>query len=210
MLLRAILRHGALLALFALVATAAIALTWVNTREEIAEQQRRFAARALLEVVPARLHDNDLLDDTVAVRDPEALHVAADARIHIARRDGEPVAAVLPVAAPDGYSGRIELIVGVDRSGRITGVRVLQHRETPGLGDRVELRKSDWVLDFEGRALGDPPAERWTVRKDGGAFDQFTGATITPRAVVAAVREALEYHQAHLAEYFAGKETADG
>jgi electron transport complex protein RnfG len=107
------------------------------------------------------------------------------------------VAVILPVTAPDGYSGTIELIVGVNRDGTVAGVRALQHRETPGLGDKVDVKKSDWVLDFNGHSLGQPPEEQWTVKKDGGVFDTFTGATITPRAVTAAVKRGLLYFDAH-------------
>jgi electron transport complex protein RnfG len=100
---------------------------------------------------------------------------------------------ILPAVAPDGYSGEIRLLVGIDLDGRILGVRVTNHRETPGLGDRIETRKSDWVHSFDGRSLGNPPAEQWNVKKNGGVFDQFTGATITPRAVVKAVQHSLAY-----------------
>ena len=113
--------------------------------------------------------------------------------VYRARRDGAPVALVLTAVAPDGSSGPIELLVGVNADGTVAGVRVLAHRETPGLGDPIEASRSDWVLAFAGRSLGDPPPAGWTVRRDGGAFDQFTGATITPRAVVHAVRRVLEY-----------------
>ena len=197
MLLAAISRNGLLLAAFALVTTAAIALTWVNTQERINQQQRAAAARALLEIVPASRHDNELLDDRLPVGDSALLRVAEDASIHIARRGGDVVAVIIPTVAPDGYSGRIQMIVGVNRDGRIAGVRVLQHTETPGLGDKVELRKSDWILGFDGRSLTDPGRTGWAVRKDRGEFDQFTGATITPRAVVAAVHRTLQYYSAH-------------
>ena len=110
-----------------------------------------------------------------------------------ARREGRPVAAVLTAVAPDGYNGAIRLLVGVRRDATVAGVRVVSHRETPGLGDFIEAEKSDWVAQFEDRSLGDPPAERWRVRRDGGAFEALTGATITPRAVVGAVRKALIY-----------------
>lgn len=99
-----------------------------------------------------------------------------------------------------GYSGEIQVLLGVDPEGRILGVRVIRHTETPGLGDKIELAKSDWVLAFNGRSLGDPPPERWAVKKDGGVFDQFTGATITPRATVKAVKEGLVLFAAHREE----------
>jgi electron transport complex protein RnfG len=113
------------------------------------------------------------------------------------------VAAIIPVTAPDGYSGDIELIVGVNADGSIAGVRVLSHKETPGLGDKVDLRKSDWILGFNGRSLNNPELAGWAVRKDKGVFDQFTGATITPRAVVAATLRALQFADAHSKTLFA-------
>src|SRR5690606_27069458 len=103
----------------------------------------------------------------------------------------------LTVTAPNGYGGAIRLLVGIREDGTVAGVRVIDHRETPGLGDGIEIEKSDWMTDFEGRSLGDPPVQRWRVKKDGGEFDQFTGATITPRAVVTAVRNALIYFRTH-------------
>jgi electron transport complex protein RnfG len=118
------------------------------------------------------------------------------------------VAVLLNAVARDGYAGPIRLLVAVDPAGRLLGVRVLEHRETPGLGDLVDARHSDWIRGFDGRALGDPPPARWTVRKDGGDFDQFTGATVTPRAVVRGVRRVLEYIELHRQELFAAAPAA--
>jgi electron transport complex protein RnfG len=189
-------RNSVLLALFAALTTSVIAGTYLGTRDRIAEARRAAEQRALFEIVPPARHDNDLLADTLPVG-PTAvgLRLRNDKRIFIARERGEVVAVILPVNAPDGYSGNIELIVGINRDGSVAGVRALQHRETPGLGDKVDLKKSDWVLDFAGRSLGDPSVEQWAVRKDGGVFDQFTGATITPRAVITAVKRSLEYFE---------------
>ena len=120
-----------------------------------------------------------------------------------ARLRGEAVAVVLAPVAPGGYSGSIHLLVGIAPDGTLLGVRVTEHRETPGLGDAIEARKSDWIRRFTGRSLGDPPFERWRVRKDGGDFDQFTGATVTPRAVVGAVANVLVYFDRHRAELLA-------
>lgn len=169
-----------------------VAVTQLATRDAIAEQQREARRRALLEILPAHAFDNAILDDAVTVRDPR-LGTSAPVQALIARRDGAPVAAIVPVTAPDGYSGAIRMIVGLRPDGVLIGVRVIEHHETPGLGDAVEVRKSDWITRFRGRALGDPPAAEWAVRKDGGAFDAFTGATITPRAVIGAVRRTLEW-----------------
>lgn len=208
MLGQSISRNSLLLGVFAVITTLLITGTYLLTRDRIAEAQRRAEEKALLEIVPDERHDNNMLDDTLAVP-AGALGLKQERSAYIARQGREATAVILPVTAPDGYSGAIDLIVGVNRDGTVAGVRVLNHRETPGLGDKVDLNKSDWVLGFDGRSLGDPAAGQWAVKKDGGAFDQFTGATITPRAVVAATRGALEYARARHDELFAdGPDTA--
>jgi len=207
MMQSSIRRNSILLGLFALLTTNIIAGTYLGTQDRIAEERRKAEEKALLEIVPANRHDNSLLDDTLAVG-PEAagLSLRGDKSIHIARRDGAVVAVILPATAPDGYSGDIDLIVGINRDGSVAGVRALAHRETPGLGDKVDLKKSDWILDFDGKSLDDPGPERWAVKKDKGVFDQFTGATITPRAVTAAVKRSLEYFASHRDELLGEKE----
>ena len=208
---RSVSRNSLLLALFAVVTTAIIAGTWLATRERIAGQQRQAAARALLEIVPLTRHNNSLLDDTLAVG-PAApgLGLRDEQQIFIARRDGQAVAVIVPVTAADGYSGDIDLIVGINRDGSIAGVRVLSHRETPGLGDKIELRKSAWILGFDGKSLRDPAAGQWAVKKDRGLFDQFTGATITPRAVTAAIKRSLVFFASHRDTLLAPKENDNG
>jgi electron transport complex protein RnfG len=188
-------RNAVLLGAFAILTTLLIAGTFLSTKDRIAEAQRKAEEKALLQIVPREAHDNSMLDDTLPLSAGE-LGLRADKRIYIARRSGEAVAVIVPTTAPDGYSGDIDLIVGVNRDGSVAGVRVLNHRETPGLGDKVDLNKSDWVLSFNGRSLRNPEAAGWAVTKDGGEFDQFTGATITPRAVVGATHRALEYVEA--------------
>ena len=195
MMFKAIGRNGMLLGIFALITTLVIAGTWLNTRDRIAAQQRAAEERALLEIVPLDRHDNAMLDDTLPVSNSELLNLNQEENIHIARMGGEFVAAIIPVIAPDGYSGEIRLIVGINADGSVAGTRVIAHRETPGLGDKVELRKSDWILSFDGHSLTNPKPEQWTVLKDGGVFDQFTGATITPRAVTNAVYRALLFFE---------------
>lgn len=204
MLGQSITKNSVLLGLFAVVTTLLIAGTYLLTRDTIAEARRQAEQRALLEIVPDERHDNNMLDDTLTAQAGEGnLGLRRDKAIYIAREAGKTVAVILPVIAPDGYSGAIEMIVGVNRDGSVAGVRVLNHRETPGLGDKVELAKSDWILGFNGRSLGNPAPQGWAVKKDGGAFDQFTGATITPRAVVAATRRALQYAEARHDSLFA-------
>ncbi|WP_029891280.1 electron transport complex subunit RsxG [Polycyclovorans algicola] len=185
---RQMLKSGGLLAAFGVVTAALLAGVYGLTKDQIAAAQQARLLRELQAVLSAERYDNDLALDTLTLDDPR---LGGRSTVYRARLDGRPAASIFTVVAPDGYSGDIRLLVGVTPDGTVTGVRVTEHRETPGLGDKIELRKNDWILAFTGRSLGDPAAERWTVRKDGGAFDQFTGATITPRAVVAAVARTL-------------------
>lgn len=198
MLGQSITRNSILLALFAACTTALIAGTYLLTKDDIAQQKRLAEEKALLEIVPRTRHDNSMLDDTIAVGPRDAgLGLNEDKHIYIARQKGKVVAVIIPAVAPDGYTGEIELIIGVNNDGTIAGVRALTHRETPGLGDKVDIKKSDWILSFDGHSLVNPTLNGWAVKKDKGIFDQFTGATITPRAVVAATLRALQFAQTH-------------
>lgn len=181
------------LGLFAVITGGTIAVTQVATEERIQEQAARAEAEALFEIIPESQHTNDMLRDTVKLPASERLSQSGPLTVWVARKNGEPVGMIMPIVAPDGYSGKIHLLVGVNMQGTILGVRVTSHKETPGLGDRIETKKSDWIKSFEGRSLGRPPHREWNVKKNGGEFDQFTGATITPRAVVKAVQKALIY-----------------
>jgi len=203
-----IIRVGVLLGLFAIVATTLVALTEENTREQIKENQRQALLDGINALIPHDEYDNAILQDTLVLPATEALGTEEPTSVYRARQNGEPVAAVLTVIAPDGYSGTIRMLVGIYHSGKLAGVRVIDHKETPGLGDKIDVKKDDWILQFEGLSLGNPPASKWKVKKDGGEFDQFTGATITPRAVVAAVRQSLEYFRKHRDELFAVTEEA--
>ncbi len=198
MLGQSMTRNSVLLALFALGTTALIASTYLLTKDDIALQMRQAEEKALLEIIPRSRHDNEMLDDTVLVGpQSKGLGLREEKRIYVARQKGSVVAVIIPVVAPDGYSGDIDMIVGINSDETIAGVRVLGHKETPGLGDNAELKKSDWVLGFDGRSLSNPTLDGWAVKKDKGIFDQFTGATITPRAVVAATLRALQFAQAN-------------
>jgi electron transport complex protein RnfG len=194
---------AAALAVFAAVGVGLVALTEDATRDRIVANERAFLLRTLNDVLPSNRYDNDLFNDTIVVTDPDLLGTQAPVTVYRAFREGKPEAVVFAPVAPDGYSGVIHLLVGIDVDGRITGVRATAHRETPGLGDAVEADRSDWILAFDGRSLDDPPLGRWAVKRDGGDFDQFTGATVTPRAVVKAVRNALVYFEAHRESLFA-------
>ena len=204
-------RNSIVLGLVALGVTLALAGTQLLTREEIAAQQRAAEARAYNEILPPARYDNALLDDFHLVEDRDLLGLQQPRKILVARLDGDAQAVIVPATAPDGYGGAIELIVGINADGTVAGVRVVAHKETPGLGDKIDARRSLWIDAFAGRSLADPAPAQWAVKKDGGAFDQFTGATITPRAVTAAVRRTLQYFEANrealLAAAATGSET---
>lgn len=192
------------LGLIAALTTALLAGVHALTAEKIAQQEQEFESRQLQQVLPKSLYNNTPQNDLLLVTDEAHFEHPAIVRIYRARDDGEPVGLVLRHTAPDGYNGDIVLLTGILANGRISGVRVVHHKETPGLGDPIELSRSSWILGFSGRSLENPSADRWGVRRDGGAFDQFTGATITPRAVVTAVQRALAYYQIHGDALFAG------
>ncbi len=178
--------QGALLGIAALITSAALALAASATGPEIAAAEARDLQQSLAQVLPGKF-DNDLLKDTVVLPGPEG-----EVTVYRARRAGQVEAVVFQVVGY-GYAGRIVCMLGVDKNGRILGVRVIKHAETPGLGDKIEPAKADWIHRFEGKFLGDPPPDKFAVKKDGGVFDQFAGATITPRAVVKAVKGGLEF-----------------
>jgi len=205
MLIQSITRNSLILAIFALCTAGALALTFSSTKSRIAEQQRLAAAKALVDIVPLSRHDNDMLSDTWAIPDKllAKLGLSEPSDIHIATNAGKPVAIIVPTTAPDGYSGDIHLLIGINTDSSIAGVRVLSHKETPGLGDKIDLNKSDWILGFDTFSLQNPEPSNWKVKKDGGQFDQFTGATITPRAVVQRVKQTLEFYAAHKADVLA-------
>ena len=191
-----------------LVAASAVAVGLVAIVHDLAEPRIEASRQAqrlaqLTAVLGNVAYDNDPLTDTLAVRDPELLGTDETLTAHRVRLGGRTLAVLLGAVAPDGYSGAIRLLIAIGADGRVLGVRVLEHRETPGLGDFIEARRSDWIHGFAGRSLADPPPAGWQVRKDGGEFDQFTGATVTPRAVVGAVRDALTYFERHRTELLA-------
>lgn len=195
MLVKSISKNSLILTAFAIATAGALALTNLGTQERIASAERAAQQRALYEIIPLSQHDNDLLTDTVPVPQSGWIDLGVDAtgKIHRARHNGEISALIIPAVAHDGYSGDISMIVGVNRDGTIAGVRILLHKETPGLGDKIELKKNQWILNFNGKSLQVPVIEEWKVQKDGGAFDQFAGATITPRAVVGQIKRVLQF-----------------
>lgn len=189
----------------AVVLAALLAFVASRTRDQISRNEQSWIQQRLDALIPQQSHDNDLLNDRIQVVAPDILGIAQPITIYRARLGARPVAAILRTVAPDGYHGPIELLVGIRYDATLIGVQVIRHQETPGLGDAFENKNADWLPRFRGLSLTDPPQQRWSVRKDGGDFDAFTGATITPRAIVKATRRALEYYQANRERIFAAE-----
>jgi len=185
------------LAGFALIASVLLGVTNCSTEDTIQRRLDEDLKKSLEEVVPATLYDNDMLQDTRVIPSAEYNIGANETTVYIAKKSGKVSAVCFKFTAPDGYSGAINMIMGIDRAGNILGVRVLSHKETPGLGDKIEVAKSDWILNFVGRSLDNLAPAKWAVKKDGGEFDQFAGATITPRKSVQAIYRGLQLFKAH-------------
>ncbi|MEP9317680.1 electron transport complex subunit RsxG [Pseudomonas sp. LABIM340] len=206
---RALLKNALALGLLAVVAAGVVATVHQFTAQRIDTAQREARGRTLLELLPAGSYDNHPLETEVSAFDPKLLGRDEPAPAYLARLRGQTTAVVLQPVARDGYGGSIQLLVAVTAQGRLLGVRVVAHHETPGQGDRIELGKSDWLHGFDGRSLSDPAEAGWKVKKDGGQFDQFAGATVTPRAVVKATHLALQYFDAHKSELLAPATSGD-
>ncbi|WP_299136571.1 electron transport complex subunit RsxG [uncultured Vibrio sp.] len=191
-MLNAIKKNGLVLAIFACASTGLVAVTHYLTKDQIKQQEQAQLLSVLNQVIPHDLHDNELFSSCTLVQ-AEELGTEQAMPAYIAKLNDEPSAIAIEAIAPDGYNGAIKVIVGMKTDGTILGTRVLSHQETPGLGDKIDLRVSDWILSFAGKQVTDSNLDRWKVRKDGGDFDQFTGATITPRAVVKSVKQAVQY-----------------
>ena len=189
----AIVRSGGTLAAIAALCTALVAFTYELTDERIAANKQAWLEQNLQPALSGLAYDGNIGDSKATLPSPHGLPGSEDALVYRIYSAGEPVAVLFAVSARDGYAGPIRLLVGVDMEGRLTGIHVLEHRETPGLGDLVETSKTDWAQQFPGRSIGDPVTAGWAIRRDGGTFDQLTGASVTPRAIVKAVHETLEY-----------------
>ncbi len=202
-LLREMLATSLALLVFSVVGAGLLSGTFNLTRPtiEITEQADKLAL--VTQTLPAGSHDNDLIRDARPLPADPLLGLKRPGLVYPASQSGQVNAVVLEAVAPDGYSGEIRLLIGIHADGRVAGVRVTTHKETPGLGDYIEVARSPWIKQFDGLGLGDPTPDQWKVRKDGGRFDSRAGATITPRAVVKAVRKALEYFAAHKTELLA-------
>ncbi|EMB9234626.1 electron transport complex subunit RsxG [Vibrio alginolyticus] len=191
-MLTAIRKNGLTLAIFACATTGLVALTQYLTKDQIKVQEQKQLLSVLNQVIPENMHDNALTQACTMVTSPD-LGTLRAMPAYLATKNGEPTAIAIESIAPDGYNGEIKVITGIDNQGNILGTRVLNHQETPGLGDKIDLRVTDWILSFTGKQVTENNWNSWKVRKDGGDFDQFTGATITPRAVVKVVRNTVNY-----------------
>ncbi|MCW8957278.1 MAG: electron transport complex subunit RsxG [Gammaproteobacteria bacterium] len=190
-----ILFTGILLMLFGIIGSGLVGTTYVGTLDKIADNERKAMLRSLNQILPGTEYDNNLINDTLEINADPLLGLKHPSIIYLARKQGIVTTLIFSPVAPDGYSGMIKLLVGIHSDGRVAGVRVVSHKETPGLGDYVETDRSDWVLEFNDKTLQHPDTASWKVKRDGGEFDQFTGATITPRAVVKAVHQTLIYFE---------------
>lgn len=186
-------RVGLMLAVFAIVATTLVAYTEQSTREQIRENERQALLEAINVLLPKEAYDNNILNDTLLLPPTPQLATEEPTVVYRARKNNDPVAVVLTSVAPDGYSGSIKILSAIYTDGSLAGVRVISHKETPGLGDKIDVQRDDWILQFAGLSLESPDESRWKVKKDSGEFDQFTGATITARAVVNAIKRTLEF-----------------
>ena len=179
--------------LFAVLGGALVGLTFIQTEDDIKHNEKITLLRKLNNIIPAESYDNDLLLDTISIKPSSLLSTKEESLAYRARKNNKNIAVVFSSIAANGYNGSIYLLVGINADGELAGVRVVKHRETPGLGDPVSITHSNWILGFDNKSLSNPDEKGWKVKRDGGEFDQFTGATITPRAVVKAVHNALLY-----------------
>jgi electron transport complex protein RnfG len=203
-----VVKGGLTLAVIAAICTSLVALTFALTKDRIVANEKAWLERNLQPALSGLFFDTGVTESKLTIPAPHALPGTDDAIIYRVYAEDAPVAALFVVSARDGYAGPIRLLVGIDVEGTVTAVQVLEHRETPGLGDRVESGKSDWVKQFDGRSLINPAPDGWEIKRDGGEFDQLTGASVTPRAIVNAVRETLLYFAANEASVFAADDPA--
>ena len=200
---RPIWKSGVTLAIVAAFCTFLVAATWQLTADRIKANEKEWLERSLQPALAGLFFDSAVTESMIIIPPPHQLPGSDAVIIYRVYAGEEPVAGLFVVSARDGYAGPIRLLVGVAMDGTVTGVRVLEHRETPGLGDRIETTKSDWVLQFDGHSLQNPEAAKWAIKDDGGQFDQLTGASVTPRAVIKAIKETLTYFMANRDAIFA-------
>jgi electron transport complex protein RnfG len=188
---------------FTVIGTFLLAVTYFQTHDRIAQSEQAEKLKLISQLIPSNSFDNDIVADTQRLAPDVLLGTTLSSTAYRARLHGQPVGVVLEAVAPDGYSGRISLIIAIRADGSLGGVRVVEHKETPGLGDYIDIAKSAWITGFDGKSLVPQRDADWQVKKDGGQFDYMAGATITPRAVVKAVHKALQYFALHRDTLFA-------
>ncbi|RBW42801.1 electron transport complex subunit RsxG [Psychromonas sp. B3M02] len=198
----AISRNALLLGIFAVLCTGAIALVNVLTQPVIQQQEQIALQNNINELIKPDRYDNNIIESCFTVVDSELLGDSTPKQVFIATQYNQPVAALIQSSTFKGYSGEIKLLVGIYADGTVAGVRINSHTETPGLGDKIQTNKSDWIYSFDGTDYQADQDDKWEVKKNGGSFDAFTGATITPRAVVFAVKNALMYFNQHKSTLF--------
>jgi electron transport complex protein RnfG len=186
-------KSGVTLAVVAAFCTSLVAFTWQQTEERIEANKKAWLERSLQPALAGLFFDSPVTESMIIIPAPHDLPGSEDAIIYRVFAGETPVAALFVVSARDGYAGAIRFLVGISMDGTVTGVRVLEHRETPGMGDKIETIKSDWVLQFDGHSLQDPEPGQWAIKDDGGEFDQLTGASVTPRAIIKAIKQTLQY-----------------
>ena len=207
--MNSVLKGGLTLATIGAVCAALVAMTYLLTHDRIAANEQAWLEKSLEPALAGLFFDGSVSESMRVFRTPHDLPGPDDVIIYRLFADEKPVAALFAVTARDGYAGPIRVLVGIEYDGTVTGIRILEHRETPGLGDRIVSSRSDWVFQFDGRSLGNPSADRWALKRDGGQFDQLTGASVTPRAVISVVKETLIYFDAHREEIFAAPASGD-
>lgn len=194
-ILNASFKNGLILAIFALVSTGLIAIVHSITKTRIEQEIEAAMARRLNQIVKKDEYDNDVYHDCKSITADPLLGLTTRTNVYRMRKQDENIAVFISSIAPDGYSGKIKLVIGIYENGEVAGVRVTEHQETPGLGDKIEIEKSNWIDQFKGTSLAKLEQSQWQVKKDGGDFDALTGATITPRAIVRAVYSTLKYYE---------------
>jgi len=200
---RATLLAAVNLLVFTSIGTAMLAFTFNQTRAPITKSEEQEKLKLISQLLPPSLFDNNVVRDMLTLKADTLLGTSDDSLAYRARLHGKPSAVVLEAVAPDGYSGKISLLVAIKASGEIAGVRVVSHHETPGLGDYIDLGKSPWIRNFDGASQARYKDPDWKVKKDGGQFDYMAGATITPRAVIKAVHKSLQYFEQNRDKLFA-------
>jgi len=206
---KTVIKTGITLAVIAAICTVLVAATYQLTEERIAANEKALLEQALQPALSGLLYEGGVSESRLVIPPPHDLPGNDAALIFRVYAKDRPVAALFAVTARDGFAGVIRVLIGVEFDGTVTGVRILQHRETPGLGDKIEPARSDWIFQFDGHSMGDPEVTGWAIRNDGGDFDQLTGASVTPRAIIKAIRDTLLYFDVHRDEIFAANSTED-